>query len=331
MGFRIRLLLAVALAVLPAAQAADTAPVNAFRALAEQATPSPTEEATAVLTAPFEDEGIVWDITAGQKVFFPDKGDPYLLLTGFVRDGFKAEFNDTAIELKDGKFNIRLPLPESVNEYSFRVYVPQVGQSSYRFAYTWKKLPPEKQFSVKIRESGKVVERATEAVAKEQLAEEWVERGPVIESHTDRFYYRQFGFSVNFAMDSTGGMISTGEIGWFPEYRFNRRWTAGAGLLLSLLKESGATGKIFPAIEYRLSLRSKITSSFEGEVLVGGQTWAGLAGFLPIVGLQLSLRRDALFGTPETLTWWNKFFFNYSVILSSSSVHIFRIGTLISI
>lgn len=278
--------------------------------------------------APFEDEAIEWDLETGKNVYFPDRGEPYITLTGFVRDGFKALFNENPLDLKDGRFSIRLALPESANEFSMRVIIPQVGESSYRFSYTWKKLPPEKQFSVKIREGGKVVERATEAVAKEQPVEEWLERGPVIESRANRFYWRQFGLGFVGALDGRGG-IFTGEIGWFPEYRLNRNWMITGGLLASILKST--TGNLFPAFEYRVALRAKVASQVDLEFLGGGQTWTGTgaAAFIPIVGLQASLQRTALFGEEGSMDWWRKFYLNYTFLVTNK-VHFIRVGTLVS-
>ncbi len=307
--------------------------VAAEPAPADASSPAPAVAAEATTTAlpmvaqsgpPFQEEAVEWDQEAGTKVFFPEKGEPHVTLSGKLKEGNELFFNDIAVELTDGRFSIPVKLMDSANDYTIRLKIPEVGENIYRFTYTWKKLPPEKQFKVKIREGGQVVEKATAAVTKVQESEDWIEATPTLARRAGRAFLKQFEGQGMLVTDSLGGLVISVAGGWSPEYRINRRWTLGAGLNVMLFKNK--VQEFFPAIEYRLSLARKFGKGFEFEILGGAQSWFGVQALIPMVGANFIIPRKWLIPDWPFFKLGRKLFIGYSYIFHQSQAHLFRLG-----
>lgn len=288
-------------------------------------TTEPAAEALLQSGPPFQEEAIEWDAESGRKVHFPEKGEPNLILSGKIAENHKLIFNDNPVEITDGRFSIPVKLTDSVNEYTIKLGIPDVGENVYKFTYAWKKLPPEKQFKVKIREGGKVVEKATAAVTKVQSVDDWIEQGPTQTRRSGRAFLRQFEGQGMLILDSLGGLVATLGAGWSPEYRINRRWTLGGGLGIMLYKNQQQ--EYFPAFEYRVSIARKFGRILEVELLTGAQSWLNVQGFIPMFGVNFIVPRSWLIGdSVPFFKLGRKLFIGYTFIAHSSEAHLIRLG-----
>lgn len=251
---------------------------------------------------------VVWDPGSATLVESINGSVPFVRFSGKMLPTQTITLNGSPVQAEGGRFQFGLALPEQSNDFEIIVKTPGSADTKYQFRYRWKVWP---------RDPALFAQKPAFPIGELVV----IDAIPVSRS---KFSLRRFDLSGLYMIDSLGGKLFSGSVGWAPEYRMARKWTVGLGVDFTMLKTTSQ--ELFPIFQFRLSLAYSLFPWLDLEAGTGSHAWISSKAFLPILNGALLFKVEDEF--PDFLFFKNinQILLGYTYVIHAAPLHLIRLG-----